>query len=147
MEEERYVRRSVEGLCNRGGSTYTPELVEGIINRAGVLPVGELAFVDIDQERLEILGAMARRMFSAAGQKVPVTTTTDRRRAIEGADFVLNQIRVGGQAARIRMSTWPAARCGGPETTGPGGFANAAHHPGGSCHCIRYQELSRMPGW
>ncbi len=108
------------------GSTYTPELVEGIIDRAGVLPVGELAFVDIDQERLDILGNMARRMFTAAGQNVPVTTTIDRRRGIEGADFVLNQIRVGGQAARIRDEhTGRRHDVVGQETTGPGGFAKA----------------------
>src|SRR5690349_16675512 len=90
-------------ICVIGaGSTYTPELVEGLIERAETLPVRELALVDIDEERLAILGAMARRMFRAAGQDVPVTATGERHRAIEGADFVLNQIRVGGQAARIR---------------------------------------------
>lgn len=114
-------------ICLIGaGSTYTPELVEGIIDRADVLPVCELALVDIDQERLDILGNMARRMFTAAGQSVPITTTTDRRRGIEGADFVLNQIRVGGQAARIRDEyTGRRHDVVGQETTGPGGFAKA----------------------
>src|SRR5207302_890020 len=90
-------------ICVVGaGSTYTPELIEGLIERADLLPVRELALVDINAERLDILSEMARRMFRAAGQDVPVTATEDRRRGIEGADFVLNQIRVGGQAARIR---------------------------------------------
>ncbi|MBV9281225.1 MAG: 6-phospho-beta-glucosidase [Chloroflexi bacterium] len=114
-------------ICVIGaGSTYTPELVEGLIDRGDSLPLGELALVDINPERLEVLGQMARRMFRAAGREVLVTTSEDRRPAIDGADFVLNQIRVGGQAARIRDEKW-GRRHGviGQETTGPGGFAKA----------------------
>ena len=114
-------------ICVIGaGSTYTPELVEGLIERAGELPVRELALVDIDAERLDNLARMARRMFIAAGQDVVVTSTRDRREAIEGADFVLNQIRVGGQAARIRDEHIGRRHdVVGQETTGPGGFAKA----------------------
>jgi 6-phospho-beta-glucosidase len=108
------------------GSTYTPELVEGLIERRALLPVRELAFVDVNEERLEILTEMAWRMFRAEGMDVPVTATTERRRGIEGADFVLNQIRVGGQAARIRdEKTGRRHDVVGQETTGPGGFAKA----------------------
>jgi 6-phospho-beta-glucosidase len=82
--------------------------------------------VDINAERLDILSEMARRMFRAAGRDVPVTATDNRRRGIEGADFVLNQIRVGGQAARIRdEKTGRRHDVVGQETTGPGGFAKA----------------------
>jgi len=59
-------------------------------------------------------------------QHVPVRLTEDRREGIEGADFVLNQIRVGGQAARIRdEKTGRRHNVVGQETTGPGGFAKA----------------------
>lgn len=114
-------------ICVIGaGSTYTPELVEGLIERLDALPLRELALVDINPERLEILAAMARRMFHAAGREVPVTATEDRRQGIEGADFVLNQIRVGGQAARIQdEKTGRRHDVVGQETTGPGGFAKA----------------------
>lgn len=114
-------------ICVVGaGSTYTPELIEGLIERAGVLSVRELALVDINAERLGILSEMARRMFRTAGREVLVTVTEDRRRGIEGADFVLNQIRVGGQAARIRDEKMGRRHdVVGQETTGPGGFAKA----------------------
>jgi 6-phospho-beta-glucosidase len=114
-------------ICVIGaGSTYTPELVEGLIERADSLPVRELALVDINADRLDNLTQMARRMFNTAGVDVPVTSTDDRRRAIEGADFILNQIRVGGQAARIRdEKTGQRHDVVGQETTGPGGFAKA----------------------
>lgn len=109
-------------ICVIGaGSTYTPELVEGLIDSAATLSLRELALVDIDHERLEILAGMARRMFRAAGQDVAVISTEDRRRAIEGADFVLNQIRVGGQAARIADETRGRRHdLIAQETTGPG---------------------------
>ncbi len=114
-------------ICVVGaGSTYTPELIEGLIERTDVLPVRELALVDINAERLDILRAMADRMFRAAGRDVPVTATEERRRGIDGADFVLNQIRVGGQAARIRDEKMGRRHdVVGQETTGPGGFAKA----------------------
>lgn len=114
-------------MCVVGaGSTYTPELIEGLIDRADVLPVRELSLIDINAERLAILGEMARRMFRSARTDVLVTTNEDRRRGIEGADFVLNQIRVGGQAARIRdEKTGRRHNVVGQETTGPGGFAKA----------------------
>ena len=43
-----------------GGSTYTPELVEGFVRRATRLPIDELVLLDIDQERLDVVGGLAR---------------------------------------------------------------------------------------
>src|SRR5207248_6401370 len=46
--------------------------------------------------------------------------------AVEGADAVLVQLRVGGQAVRIVDETTPlACGCLGQETTGYGGLAKA----------------------
>lgn len=114
-------------ICVIGaGSTYTPELVEGVIDRVATLPVRELALMDIDRERLDVVGGLARRMLAAAGLPDAITLTDDRRRAIDGADFVLNQIRVGGQASRIQdEKTGRRHDVVGQETTGPGGFAKA----------------------
>src|SRR5207248_9697374 len=56
----------------------------------------------------------------------PIVLTGDLDRALDGADFVLLQIRVGGQAARLGAETIPlACGCVGQETTGAGGFAKA----------------------
>jgi 6-phospho-beta-glucosidase len=108
------------------GSTYTPELIEGLIERTARLAVREVALMDVHAERLEIVGGLSRRMYGAAELDDVITLTTDRRRAIEGADFVLNQIRVGGQAARIRDEYLSRRHdVVGQETTGPGGFAKA----------------------
>jgi 6-phospho-beta-glucosidase len=109
-----------------GGSTYTPELVEGFVTRGDRLPVDELVLLDIDPERLNVVGALAGRMVKRAGWPGTVRLTGDRAEALEGADFVIVQLRVGGQAARYRDETIPLQfDCIGQETTGPGGFAKA----------------------
>jgi 6-phospho-beta-glucosidase len=109
-----------------GGSTYTPELVEGFGLRRDLLPVDELVLHDIDQERLDIVGGLAGRILHKLEFPGRLTLTTDREQAVEGASFVLVQLRVGGLQARLGDETIPA-RFGliGQETTGPGGFAKA----------------------
>jgi 6-phospho-beta-glucosidase len=109
-----------------GGSTYTPELVEGFVTRSDRLPVDELVLLDIDAERLEVVGSLAERIVRKAGWAGTVRRTGDPRQAIEGADFVIVQLRVGGNQARYRDETIPLRfGCIGQETTGPGGFAKA----------------------
>ena len=72
------------------------------------------------------VGAMAARMLAKQKFEGDLTVTGDLDRAIDGADFVLVQIRVGGQAARLSDETVPlACGCIGQETTGAGGFAKA----------------------
>jgi 6-phospho-beta-glucosidase len=104
------------------GSTYTPELVSHLSQ----LDVDEVALQDVDAERLEVVGALAERMLARAGYDGNVLRTTDHDAAIDGASFVLFQIRVGGQESRLHDETVPL-RCGciGQETTGAGGFAKA----------------------
>jgi 6-phospho-beta-glucosidase len=108
------------------GSTYTPELVSGLSRERERLPVSELVLHDIDRERREVVGAMAARMLEKQGFRGGLTLTDDLVRAVDGADFVLVQIRVGGQEARLGDETAPlGCGCIGQETTGAGGFAKA----------------------
>ena len=109
-----------------GGSTYTPELVEGFVTRTDRLPVDELVLLDIDEERLSVVGALAERMMRRAGWGGTLRLTGEAREALEGADFVVVQLRVGGNKARYTDETIPLEfDCIGQETTGPGGFAKA----------------------
>jgi 6-phospho-beta-glucosidase len=109
-----------------GGSTYTPELVDGFARRAGLLHVDELILHDIDADRLDVVGGLAGRILAAQSYPGSVRTTTSLPDALDGADAVLIQLRVGGQQTRLRDETIPG-RYGlvGQETTGPGGFAKA----------------------
>jgi 6-phospho-beta-glucosidase len=109
-----------------GGSTYTPELIDGFARLRSALPVDELVLVDPATERLEVIGALARRIFAAQGHPGRITTTPDLDAAVDGADAVLLQLRVGGQTARQADETWPLeCGCVGQETTGAGGLAKA----------------------
>lgn len=109
-----------------GGSTYTPELIEGFHTRRDRLPVDELVLHDIDDERLSVVGGLAQRIMNRHEWPGRLVVTKDRDRALDGASFVIVQLRVGGQAARLVDETLPLEfGCIGQETTGPGGFAKA----------------------
>jgi 6-phospho-beta-glucosidase len=109
-----------------GGSTYTPELVSGFLRFYETFPLSELALMDIDVQRLEIVGGFAQRMAQAHGSPFKVTLHTAQREAIEGSAFVITQLRVGQMQAR-REDEYLGRRWGlvGQETTGIGGFAKA----------------------
>ncbi|MGL9814021.1 6-phospho-beta-glucosidase [Enterococcus sp. DIV0098] len=111
-----------------GGSSYTPELMEGFIKRYDELPVKEIWFVDIEEgkEKLEIIGAMAQRMWDASPYDVKIFTTLDRSEALKDADFVTTQFRVGFLEARIKDERIPSYYgMLGQETNGAGGILKA----------------------
>jgi 6-phospho-beta-glucosidase len=109
-----------------GGSTYTPELIEGLAVRGDRLAIDELVLEDIDADRAEIVGGMARRQLARLGWPGRLQLSGVLDATLDGADFVIVQLRVGGQAARFVDETLPP-RFGtiGQETTGAGGFAKA----------------------
>ncbi|MDF9823966.1 6-phospho-beta-glucosidase [Breznakia sp. PF5-3] len=111
-----------------GGSSYTPELIEGFIKRKEELNIGEIWLVDIEdgQEKLNIVGAMAKRMVKAAGLDWKIHLTLDREAALKDADFVSTQFRVGLLDARIKDERIPL-KYGmlGQETNGAGGIFKA----------------------
>jgi alpha-galactosidase len=55
-----------------------------------------ITLMDIDEERLRSTAAVARRVADQAGARPCIETTTDRRRALDGADYAVNMIQVGG---------------------------------------------------
>ncbi len=109
-----------------GGSTYTPELVNGFLARVETLPVKELWLMDVDPERLAVVGGFAQRMVQAKGSPFKVVLSTNQRESIAGASYVTTQLRVGMMPAR-RGDEYLGLRHGliGQETTGVGGMAKA----------------------
>lgn len=109
-----------------GGSSYTPELLEGLLQKREILDLGEIRLMDINAERLDILGGLGQRMAAKLGAAVSIRTTQDLREAVRGASFVVTQFRAGGMAARIRDEKLGLRHnLIGQETTGVGGFAKA----------------------
>ena len=107
-----------------GGSTYTPELADGLARLS--LPVSELVLVDPDADRLAAVGPVSARIMARYGHPARVRWTASLDDGADGADAVLIQLRIGGQAARQRDESWPLdCGCVGQETTGAGGLAKA----------------------
>jgi 6-phospho-beta-glucosidase len=108
------------------GSSYTPELVNGFLERVDSFPLAELWLMDIQPERLDVVGGLAQRMVAAKGGPFDVHLTMDQREAVRGASYVVTQLRVGGMQAR-REDEYLGRRHGlvGQETTGIGGMAKA----------------------
>src|SRR5437660_5074357 len=110
-----------------GGSTYTPELISGLDAQRARLPVDELVLLDPDPVRLDAVGGLARRILRKQGSTTVLTMTQDRDRALDGADFVVVQLRVGGQAARLVDETLPLEFvCNGQEIHGPCGLRTSS---------------------
>ena len=109
-----------------GGSSYTPEIINGFLDKIETFPVKELWLMDISRERLDIVGKFAQRMVKEKGSPFKVHLSSDRRKAIEDAQYIITQLRVGGMAAR-REDEYLGRRHGliGQETTGVGGMAKA----------------------
>ncbi len=118
--------RKLKAAIIGAGSTYTPELIEGFIARRESLDFQSFYMVDINMPKLEVVGGLAKRMLEANGFKGEFVLTSDLDKAIDGADYVFGQIRVGEMAARIRDERIPLKHgLLGQETTGAGGFMNA----------------------
>jgi 6-phospho-beta-glucosidase len=109
-----------------GGSTYTPELVNGFLERVESLPLSELWLMDIDRERLQIVGGFAQRMVRAKGEPFRVVLSGNQRESVADASHIITQLRVGMMPAR-RGDEYLGRRHGlvGQETTGVGGMAKA----------------------
>jgi 6-phospho-beta-glucosidase len=109
------------------GSSYTPELIHAILQQTPEeLPIARLQLTDINPERLAIMAGFAERALRHGGRDITVTSDVRLRPMLEGADFVITQLRVGGMAARHLDESIPL-KYGivGQETTGPGGMCKA----------------------
>ena len=109
-----------------GGGVRSPLFVNSTLKRAERLRLDELCLMDVDADKLAIIGNVCQMVARARNSPVRITTTTDARQAITGADYVVTSIRVGNEMGRINDERI-ALRHGvlGQETTGPGGFAMA----------------------
>ena len=109
-----------------GSGIATPALVDALVRSPGRDQPLELVLVGRTREKLETVAAVARMMAAGDGL-VRVSHTTDVETALSGADYAVNQIRVGGLKARAFDETFPMEMdLPGEETVGPGGFANAS---------------------
>lgn len=110
-----------------GSVVFTRQLVADIL-RFPELVDTRLVLHDIDPERLDVAEATARQVDRQLGGRATVVATADRRAALDGADFVINMIQVGGVDATIADLEIPARhglRQTIGDTTGVGGIFRA----------------------
>ncbi|MDR1061525.1 MAG: 6-phospho-beta-glucosidase [Clostridiales bacterium] len=108
------------------GSSYTPELLEKLGEMREELPVADISLMDADERRLAIVGGFCERYAARLDLPVRFDKTRELPQALHGADFVVSQIRVGGNEARINDEKIPLSfGLVGQETTGAGGFMKA----------------------
>lgn len=109
-----------------GGSSYTPELIARLTSPQTRLEVDEVILMDRNEQKLDLIARVCNKLLASAAKKFTIQTTQQYSEALEGADFVILQIRVGGLEARIRDETLPMTfGMVGNETIGPGGFVCA----------------------
>jgi len=92
---------------------------------------GTISLVDIDKEKLDLIAAFAKKIVDQNGFETRVESTTDRREALEGADYVIVSIRVGGYEAikfDIEIPAKYGIRQGIGDTIGPGGVFYGLRH-------------------
>ena len=90
-----------------GSVVFTRNLL-GDILAFPELAESEISLHDIDPERLETAELLAQRVGETLGAQPKVTSSLDRREALEGADYVINSVQVGGHAATVRDHEIPA---------------------------------------
>lgn len=88
-------RRLKITLIGAGSTVFTRNLLGDILSYPE-LAGAEIALHDIDAHRLGLSEKVAQRVAAALGVSPLITASTDRRRALDGARFVLNTIQVGG---------------------------------------------------
>ncbi len=107
------------------GGVRTPLVIQSILTFQEKLPLDTVCMMDIDAERLELMKTACKPRL-AKGAKFKIEWTTDAKKAIQGADFIVTTFREGSIESRVIDEQVPL-KYGvlGQETTGPGGFAMA----------------------
>jgi len=82
------------------GGVRTPLVIQSILNFQDRLPIDTVCMMDIDPERLELI-KLACKPRLAKGAKFAIEWTTDARKAIQGADFIVTTFREGSLESRV----------------------------------------------
>src|SRR5262249_61616094 len=83
-----------------GSVEFTKNLLGDILTFPE-LAASEIVLHDIDPERLEAGAALARWTTDTLGTDARISSMLDRRAALEGADYVINMVQVGGHEATL----------------------------------------------
>jgi alpha-galactosidase/6-phospho-beta-glucosidase family protein len=81
-----------------GSSSFVPALIRGLIG-SGPLGDAEVVLMDVNEQRVRTMEALAAKLIESSGSRLRVRSTTDRRASLIAADFVITTIAAGGMDA------------------------------------------------
>lgn len=130
-----------------GGGVRSLFLAKSIAARAAELKINKLVFMDNDEKKLNIYGAMAKKTAELLCPELEFEITADARHAVENADYVITTIRVGGDDMRVEDER-AALDLGvlGQETTGAAGFSFAIRSVGALAEYCELIKKYAKPG-
>ena len=112
-------------LIGAGSVVFTRRLLQDVVSTPALMDA-DVALMDIDSERLDLVGRFAAKLVDDVGSNNTVTTTTDRRLALEDADYVITTIRVGDDLSIDQgMPLERGVSQSVADTIGPGGVFKA----------------------
>ncbi|PDM25964.1 alpha-glucosidase/alpha-galactosidase [Candidatus Bathyarchaeota archaeon B24-2] len=117
-------------LIGAGSHVFARRLITDFLSYPE-LRKSTISLMDIDEEALALTTAFAKKVVEQHGFKTKIESTLNRREALEGADYVIVSIRVGGTEANKLDLMIPAkygVKQGIGDTVGPGGVFYALRH-------------------
>ncbi|MCU1234667.1 MAG: glycoside hydrolase, family 4 [Candidatus Solibacter sp.] len=131
-----------------GGGVRTPLVIYGLAQAQQLLQIERLTLYDVDEERVETIARLGREILRRSNSAFEIRVSARLEEAAEGADFVLNSIRVGGIAARARDERIAIEHdLAGQETTGPAGVAMALRTVPVTLQHARIVERAAPAAW
>jgi len=85
-------------IIGGGSSSFVPLLVRRLM-QSPVLGSSQVTLMDVDEGRLSVMQSLADKLIANERSELRVTSTTDQRASLSGADFVIAAISVGGMDA------------------------------------------------
>ena len=86
-------------IIGAGSVEFTRNVVTDLCSFPELHGSLELSLHDVDPDRLRYAESLVRRIDEQSGSGAVVSADLDRKAAVEGSDYVLNEIQVGGYAA------------------------------------------------
>jgi len=112
-------------LIGGGSYAWTPTIMRDIVTTQG-LEGSTIMLHDIDAKSLDVMLSLGRKIIGRSGKEFAIEATTDRRQALQDAEFVILTISTGGLEAMrhdleipLRHGIYQSVG----DTVGPGGIS------------------------
>src|SRR3990172_4151042 len=95
-------------IIGAGSVEFTRNILTDLGSYSELHGTLQLALHDIDEERLAYAERTANQVVERLGAGYTVSTHLDRKQAFDGADYLINEIQVGGYRGTVTAFGLPA---------------------------------------